>query len=58
MTQELRDIFAGKRVPTVRAVDYTGSRKQELKNVIARQREILKLRDVDWQHLNTFVMKI
>jgi len=59
MTQELREIFDGTRVPEVRIVDYTTPEgKEKLKAVINQQQAMRRRREVDWQRFNSFVVTI
>lgn len=59
MTEELKKIFEQGKAPKMRVVDYsTAEKRKELKALIQKQREILKRREVNWQRLNSFVIKL
>lgn len=58
MTKEIQDILEGKKKITFKFVIYnTPERKRELKALIKAQKEVLERKEVDWQKLNTFVIK-
>jgi hypothetical protein len=58
MTQELQDILSGKRTLEMQVVDYsTPEKKEELKKLWEKSKNILKRKEVDWQELNSFVIK-
>ncbi|RPH33074.1 MAG: hypothetical protein EHM93_06555 [Bacteroidales bacterium] len=58
MTKEVQDILEGRKKITFKFVNYnTPERKEELKAVIKAQKEVLERKEVDWQKLNTFIIK-
>jgi hypothetical protein len=57
--EELGKIFKGHNIPQVKVVDFTTSEKErELKTVIKRQQEIRKRQEVNWQKLNSYIIKL
>lgn len=57
MTQELEDIFAGRKKPKVKTgiVSHT-QMELLLKTVKEQQKEIMKRTKIDWNKVNQFVM--
>ena len=59
MTVTLEKVLKGEIIPGFKAVAYnTSEKKKNLEAVIKEQKEILKRKDVDWNKLNSFVIKL
>ena len=59
MTKELNEIFAGKKIPRVTVVDYSKPEERaQLQHLVLRRKEILKRKEIDWQKVNSFVIKL
>lgn len=59
MTQELKDIFEGKKKPKVKTTNISVSEmEKQLKCVISEQKTIIKRTEINWQKVNSFVVNV
>lgn len=59
MTDELTKIFNGSKKQTFKPIDYTSQdSKNKLTEIVLQQKDIQKRREVNWQQLNSFVVKL
>jgi hypothetical protein len=58
MTRELKEKLSSNTIPQINIVDFSEKEaRQELSFLIQKKEEISKRKEVDWQHLNSFVIK-